>query len=132
MRTAIPMGKALSWAVTGLAVSFLSTGVPEAQRFPVMDPGVRGGAAGAGEPIAGLTEREQEFFEAGKDEFEEFDELEEGIGPRMNLDSCVGCHSHPATGGTSPAVNPQVAFDSKDGGTDNVPFFIRSWVPQPQ
>jgi CxxC motif-containing protein (DUF1111 family) len=28
----------------------------------------------------------------------------------MNLDGCGGCHSQPAIGGTSPAVNPQVAF----------------------
>src|SRR6266436_4502430 len=42
----------------------------------------------------------------------------------MNLDGCAGCHSQPAIGGTSPAVNPQVAFASKDGGTDRVPFFI--------
>jgi CxxC motif-containing protein (DUF1111 family) len=28
----------------------------------------------------------------------------------MNLNGCGGCHSQPATGGTSPAVNPQVAF----------------------
>jgi hypothetical protein len=43
----------------------------------------------------------------------------------MNLDSCGGCHSQPATGGSSPSVNPQVAFASKDGGDDRVPFFIR-------
>ena len=42
----------------------------------------------------------------------------------MNLDSCGGCHSQPATGGTSSAVNPQVAFASKDRGTDFVPSFI--------
>jgi CxxC motif-containing protein (DUF1111 family) len=28
----------------------------------------------------------------------------------MNLDGCAGCHSQPAIGGSSPAVNPQVAF----------------------
>ena len=48
----------------------------------------------------------------------------EGLGPRMNLDGCGTCHSQPATGGSSPAVNPQVAFASKDGGTDVVPPFL--------
>src|SRR5712692_1494563 len=43
----------------------------------------------------------------------------------MNLDQCSGCHLQPAVGGTSPAVNPQVAFASKDGGTDFVPAFVR-------
>src|SRR5213594_2103208 len=42
----------------------------------------------------------------------------------MNLDSCSGCHAQRATGGTSPFVNPQVAFASKDGGTDRIPFFM--------
>jgi CxxC motif-containing protein (DUF1111 family) len=88
------------------------------------DPGVRGGAPGGGDPIVGLTARQIEFFEDGKAEFEEQEGVGDGLGPRMNLDSCAGCHTQPATGGTSPFVNPQVAFASKDGGTDTVPFFI--------
>src|SRR2546429_3004951 len=88
------------------------------------DPGVRGGAAGAGGPIAGLTARQSAFFDDGKADFEEVEVVADGLGPRMNLDSCAGCHAQPATGGTSPFVNPQVAFASKDGGTDQVPFFI--------
>src|SRR5262249_22696458 len=52
-------------------------------------------------------------------------DVADGLGPRMNLDSCTGCHSQPAVGGTSPSVNPQVAFASKNGGTDQVPFFIK-------
>jgi CxxC motif-containing protein (DUF1111 family) len=87
-----------------------------------MDPGVRGGDPGAGDPIAGLSGRELEFFMAGKAEFEDVEEVVDGIGPRMNLDTCAGCHSQPATGGSSPFVNPQVAFAS--GGIDSVPFFI--------
>jgi len=50
--------------------------------------------------------------------------IDEGIGPTMNLDSCAGCHLQPAMGGSSPAVNPQFGFASKDGGTDTVPSFI--------
>ena len=66
---------------------------------------------------------ERVFFD-GKADFEEVEAVADGLGPRMNLDSCAGCHAQPATGGTSPFVNPQVAFASKDGGTDTVPFFI--------
>src|SRR6266478_1790120 len=88
------------------------------------DPGVRGGPAGAGGAINGLTARQFEFFTDGKADFEEVEGVADGLGPRMNLDSCAGCHAQPATGGTSPFVNPQVAFASKDGGTDRVPFFI--------
>ena len=88
------------------------------------DPGVRGGDPGAGGPIAGLSPQQLEYFNAGKADFEEAEEVDEGIGPRMNLDSCQGCHLHPAVGGSSPAVNPQIAFASLDGGRDVVPGFL--------
>jgi len=90
----------------------LVLGVTGAQDAPfrATDPGVRGGAPGAGGPIGGLTLREGEFFVAGKEDFEEAEEVDEGLGPRMNLDGCAGCHSQPAVGGTSGFVNPQVAF----------------------
>ena len=88
------------------------------------DPGVRGGDPGAGGPIAGLSRTEQAFFVLGKEDFEEAEDVADGLGPRMNLDGCGGCHIQPAIGGTSPAVNPQVAFAGKDGGTDRVPPFI--------
>ena len=93
--------------------------------FKASDPGVRGGAPGAGGPIAGLSTNELAFFNLGKEDFEEAEDVPDGVGPRMNLDGCGGCHSQPATGGTSPFVNPQVAFASKDGGTDFVPSFVR-------
>jgi CxxC motif-containing protein (DUF1111 family) len=92
------------------------------------DPGVRGGAA-AGEPLAGITDHENEYFLAGKEDFEEADEVEEGLGPTMNLDSCGGCHSQPAIGGTSPAINPQVAFATANGGRDLVPPFLSADGP---
>src|SRR3979490_382734 len=83
---------------------------PDDSSSTARDPGVRGGAAGAGAPIAGLTKTELAFFNAGKDEFGQEEEIADGLGPTMNLGSCAGCHLHPAVGGTSPAVNPQVAF----------------------
>jgi len=97
--------------------------------FRASDPGVRGGPAGAGGPIAGLSMNETAFFDLGKEDFGEAEDVADGVGPRMNLDGCGGCHSQPATGGTSPFVNPQVAFASKDGGTDFVPSFVKSNGP---
>jgi CxxC motif-containing protein (DUF1111 family) len=47
----------------------------------------------------------------------------------MNLDSCAGCHSQPATGGSSPLVNPQVTFATSNGGTDSVPSFLSANGP---
>jgi CxxC motif-containing protein (DUF1111 family) len=77
---------------------------------PARDPGVRGGPAGAGGPLDGLSGTEIEFFTHGREDFNEAEEVDEGLGPRMNLDGCGSCHSQPAIGGSSPAVNPQVAF----------------------
>ena len=87
------------------------------------DPGVRVGA-GAGAPLANLSGSELALFNAGKLDFDETETPAEGLGPRMNLDSCGGCHSQPATGGTSPAVNPQVAFANSNGATNTIPSFI--------
>jgi CxxC motif-containing protein (DUF1111 family) len=109
-------------AVAGLVVA---CSVPQVDPSPpAKDPGVRGGAAGAGAAIAGLMKNELAFFDAGKDDFVEEETGPDGLGPTMNLDSCGGCHLHPAVGGTSPPVNPQIAFANKDGATNAIPSFI--------
>lgn len=88
------------------------------------DPGVRPGGADSGGPVAGLTAAQLEYFVAGRDAFAEAETIGDGLGPRMNLDSCGGCHAQPAVGGSSPARNPQFAFASQDGAADLVPPFI--------
>jgi len=93
------------------------------------DPGVRGGAAGAGNPITGLTAEEGAFFNAAKDVFEETETVADGLGPRFNLDSCVGCHAQPSSGGSSPPVNPQVAVATAQGAKNTVPAFITANGP---
>lgn len=89
------------------------------------DPGVRTFRSDAGVPLAGLSRTEEAFFLAGKDEFSEAEDIKDGLGPTMNLDSCGGCHSQPATGGSSPAVNPQVAFANQMGARNRIPSFVR-------
>jgi CxxC motif-containing protein (DUF1111 family) len=93
------------------------------------DPGVRAGAGAAGGPIAGLTANQTKFFQAGLVDFVEQETVEEGLGPTMNLDSCGGCHAQPAVGGSSPMVNPQVAFANKLGAANKLPSFITSNGP---
>jgi CxxC motif-containing protein (DUF1111 family) len=75
-----------------------------------VDPGIRGGAPGAGAPIGGLTAGELDFFtNHGVPQFTQVEAVADGLGPRFNLDSCSGCHVHPAVGGSSPLHNnPQV------------------------
>ena len=111
-----------------LQMAGLSSQVPR-PTARAQDPGPRAGAIGAGGPIAGLTSPENEYFMAGRDEFVDAEDVTDGLGPTLNLDSCVGCHSQPATGGTSPALNPQIAFVNKNGGTDKLPSFITANGP---
>ena len=53
-----------------------------------------------GGPIAGLTPAELARFEAGQEDFEEIETIEDGLGPVFNEAGCVTCHSAPI-GGTS-------------------------------
>jgi CxxC motif-containing protein (DUF1111 family) len=101
--------------------------------FNASDPGVRpdpqNGPKSAGGMISGLTPPEQALFAAGLEDFEAADNIASGLGPRMNLDSCQGCHIAPAVGGSSPAVNPQVGFATAFGAKNSVPFFVKSDGP---
>ncbi|HSS28839.1 MAG TPA: di-heme oxidoredictase family protein [Usitatibacter sp.] len=92
--------------------------------FRAHDPGPRGGPPAAGGPIAGLTANELAYFNSGKADFEEVEDFTDGLGPTMNLDSCAGCHAQPASGGSSPGANPQVAFATKAGAHNGVPPFV--------
>ena len=112
---------ALSIMVAVLGAGCVAPPVPPPR---AKDPGVRGGPAGAGGPLPGLTGTEMAFFQAGLAAFLEVETVTEGLEPRFNLDSCGGCHAHPTTGGSSPSVNPQVAVASKAGAKNIVPAFI--------
>src|SRR4051812_29864910 len=72
----------------GIALFVFQVKIASQSAFVAHDPGVRGGPAGAGEPLPGLSPQELDYFNVGKEEFEEAEEIAEGIGPRMNLDSC--------------------------------------------
>jgi len=115
-----------------LGVISMRTATLSAQLPPltgVQDPGVRGGGAGAGAPLAGLTAGQLRFFNDGKADFEEDEAVPDGLGDRFNLDSCGGCHAQPATGGTSPAINPEVAVATKAGARNVIPPFVQSNGP---
>jgi CxxC motif-containing protein (DUF1111 family) len=113
----------LVW-VPGIAFWFLLANVSYALQGGARDPGVRGGPPAGGEPLPGLTAFELAAFNAGREDFEETEGVGDGLGPRFNLDSCVGCHSQPAVGGTSPAVNPQFTLANAYGARNRIPYFI--------
>ncbi len=116
-------------ASAGVCFLFFQIEIASSVGFLAIDPGVRVGPSGAGGPIAGLSDSEVKFFEVGLGDFAEADGTNEGLGPRMNLDSCSGCHLQPEVGGTSPFVNPQVAFANKMNATNAVPSFVTANGP---
>jgi hypothetical protein len=96
-------------------VVLVAAGMGKAQTA-VSDPGVRGGPAGAGRAIAGLSDSQKAFFAAGLAQFVDNQSVtgtvtntSAGLGPRFNGEGCGQCHSQPSFGGTSPATNPQFA-----------------------
>lgn len=111
----------------------LCTGFLAAQ----VDPGPRGGPPGAGGPYPTLNANEVAFFNQALEVFDEVDSVSgnipgedgKGLGPGYNANSCAACHKHPASGGSSPPVNPQVAQATVDGAANVVPSFIRANGP---
>jgi CxxC motif-containing protein (DUF1111 family) len=93
-----------------------------------VDPGVRGGAAGAGPPLQGLTSDESAFFKDGLARFADIEVVtggaNNGLGPRFNSNQCLSCHSQPAGGGSSPARNPLIGIATLNGAKNVVPWFI--------
>lgn len=109
-----------SMAILAVLSLSLSAGVARAQS----DPGPRSGAPGAGTPITLLSDAQTGFFNDGAARFNSTHGVDDGLGPTYNGDSCGSCHLQPAVGGSSPAVNPQVALATAHGGTNTVPSFI--------
>jgi hypothetical protein len=73
-------------------------------------PRVRGGAAGAGDPLKGLTADEAAFFQDGLSRFAQVEAVTKGanngLGPRFNSNQCLSCHAQPNAGGSSPRKIP--------------------------
>jgi CxxC motif-containing protein (DUF1111 family) len=98
-----------------------------------VDPGVRGGPAGGGTPLKGLTADETANFQDGLARFAEVEVvtkgLNNGLGPRFNSNQCFSCHSQPDAGGSSPARNPQLEVAHLNGAKNTVPWFITQSGP---
>jgi CxxC motif-containing protein (DUF1111 family) len=123
----VSFGATLAAVLAMGAYTFGQTKSTQTKSAPV-DPGVRGGPAGAGGPLPGLTADETAFFQDGQARFAEIEVVQgganNGLGPRFNSNQCFSCHSQPAIGGTSPAQNPLIEVATLDGAKNTVPWFI--------
>jgi CxxC motif-containing protein (DUF1111 family) len=122
-------------SVGGVVVLALTLGVGafgQSRPAPV-DPGVRGGRAGAGGPLKGLTADEMAFFQDGQARFTDVEAVtggaNNGLGPRFNSNQCMSCHAQPEEGGSSPAQNPLIAVATFNGAKNKVPWFITAKGP---
>lgn len=146
LRTVIYLGTAL-WAGCSpsgdenRSLNSSESDAPLQAACAAVDPGPRGGAAGAGLPFDGLSAAEKAFFSEAREVFAEVDSVSgaieegKGLGPTFNGNSCAQCHAEPTVGGTSPhpalglvkAANPQVGLATLDrvpGREQVVPPFI--------
>ena len=91
----------------------------------------------AGGPIDGLTPAQIQNFNTGllfagiphSVQGTEPGAPVDGLGPRFNHNNCLACHAQPAPGGTSPALNPEVAVATEFGATNTIPFFVKADGP---
>jgi CxxC motif-containing protein (DUF1111 family) len=128
-------------AVSAVVVIMVSTGSPvkvgAASGAPAKDPGARTGSGSAGSPLSSLSADQLQYFQDGFTRFQAVDsvggtipgETDSGLGPTFNSNSCGSCHAQPATGGTSPSTNPQVAAATDNGATNSIPDFISASGP---
>jgi CxxC motif-containing protein (DUF1111 family) len=70
-----------------------------------------------GAPLAGLTAEQMGEFLAGRDEFQNVENKEGGLGPIFNNVSCVSCHRQGGTGGAG-TINVVRFGRSTDGAFD--------------
>jgi CxxC motif-containing protein (DUF1111 family) len=99
------------------------------------------GNLGAGLPVKGLTSGQTKFWDDALVPFGQVATVNGavdaatgnptilGLGPAFNGTSCLTCHSFPAVGGTSPAVNPQFASAKLHGATNTMPSFVTANGP---
>jgi len=122
-------------AVAALALTVVV--VHASQRLLATDPGPRGGPAGAGNVLAGLTGPEGTAWSAMEGQFSQaisvsgnpacnsggtcFGTL--GLGPRFSSNTCSSCHAQPTMGGSSPTQNPLFSVYQLAGAQNMMPSF---------
>jgi CxxC motif-containing protein (DUF1111 family) len=100
------------------------------------DPGPRGGPAGAGQFVSGLTTDQQAVETPSLNFFNEVNNVaggtstkRVGLGGRFDSNACNGCHAQPASGGSSLPSNPLFKVYQLMGDQNAMPFFETSSGP---
>ncbi len=68
-----------------------------------------------GDPLAGLSAQDVALFFQGRDNFNDEETVEDGLGPAYNGTSCSVCHSIPAIGGSGIILETRAARENSDG-----------------
>jgi mono/diheme cytochrome c family protein len=118
------------YGMTAFAALLLAFGGSTCAQAQAHDPGVRTDVdPRIGDTYLDLSKDPSNpltiLFHDGQKAFNESENIDDGLGPRMNLDSCLGCHANPAAGGSSPKDNPQFVFlNGLNQTTNKLPPFI--------
>src|SRR5436190_1842828 len=95
-------------AVASVFITSMLVSVPS---YAASDPGVRGGAAGAGQPFANLTTGEAALFNgAGRDQFEETEDVP------MHRRTALSCSR--TSPRQTPTTTPSSAFQRQCSAAD--------------
>jgi CxxC motif-containing protein (DUF1111 family) len=130
--------RAVSWArlllimLAVMSLAPLALVVAVRAQSTAQDPGVRGGPAAAGQFFTTLTIGQQALEGTINSTFIEINSVtgtgdggtgNSGLGPRFNFNSCNGCHSQPAVGGSAPFTNNFFQVFDLDGALNAMPSF---------
>jgi len=63
----------------------------------------------------------QAVFDANKEEFEEREEIDEGLGPVYNAQACAECHQNPVTGAISQVTELRAGHNDSSGNFIDAP-----------
>ena len=84
-------------------------------------------AVSLGDPFGNLTADELARFDAGKDEFEDVETVDAGLGPVFNEAACATCHTNPV-GGTTGRIETRFGRLAADGSFDPMGEFGGSLI----
>jgi len=124
---ALPLINVLSATLIALSLTSAYVTMTVRAQSGAVDPGVRGGPVGAGQFIPGLTTNQQTVAQAGKQNFNEINSVQDasdpGLGPRYDGIHCTSCHAQPAFGGSAGFNNGLFQDYQADGASNYMPFF---------